>query len=60
MVYRKQISSENPSKCKVKENIYTISFVTQLKPGILTIKTGLFFLYNDLFFFARLEFWVFK
>ena len=48
--------------------IYTITFcqnfLTQLKSGIFTIKIGVIFLYKNLFFFARLNrflyFWVFK
>ena len=48
--------------------IYTITFcqnfLTQLKSGLLTIKIGVIFLYKNLFFFARLNrflyFWVFK
>ena len=61
------LSSETPNKCKSKET-YTIifcqKFLTQLKSRILTIKTGVIVLYKDLFFFARLNrfvyFWAFK
>ena len=57
MVYRKEIASENPSK--PKENIYTIKFcqkfLTQLKSKILMIKIGVTFLYKNLFFFSRLN-----
>ena len=53
---------------KFKENIYTITFcqkfLTQLKSRILTIKIRVIFLYKNLFFFARLNrflyLWVFK
>ena len=53
----------------IKENMYMRTFyqksLTQLTSGILTIKIGVIFvLYKNLFFFARLNrflyFWVFE
>ena len=58
-----------PKNVNQRKHIYTITFcqkfLTQLKSRILTIKIGvIFFLCKNLFFFARLNrflyFWVFK
>ena len=63
-----QKTVKKKKKKKNPENIHTITFcqqfLTQLKSRILTIKIGVIFLDNNIFFFARLNrflyFWVFK
>ena len=46
----------------IKQNIYTITFLTELKSRILTIKFGAIFWYKNLFYCVRLNrilyFWV--
>ena len=47
-IFGKHISSEN-------QITFCQKFLTQLKSRILTIKLGVIFLYENLFFFARLN-----